>query len=51
MTSINKKQVALVLQAIAEIEGWDGDHESVDSHPDRGWSQVLVNSRWISKTF
>lgn len=34
---LTEKQVALVLAAVADVEGWDGKHDSVTSHRDGTW--------------
>lgn len=31
-------QISAVLQAVAEIEGWDGAHETIRNEPDGAWT-------------
>lgn len=31
------RTIAIVLLALADLEGWDGDHPSIVSDPDSGW--------------
>ena len=43
--NVSEDQVALVLNAVAEMEGWDAAHESIEQESTRGWKFRHVNGQ------